>query len=98
MRRFLLALAGVAALGLGAVTAAEPAQAQGFSISFGTGYGHGGYGGYRPYPYYRPYRPRPVYYGGYRPYPVYYGPRCITRVTQVWDGWGYVTKRRQICR
>jgi hypothetical protein len=90
------------------VTTAEPAQAQGFSISFGSGYGHSGYGGYRPYPSYRPYRPYPVYYGGYRPYPVYhggyrpypvyYGPRCVTRVTRVWDGWGYVTKRRQICR
>jgi hypothetical protein len=98
MRCFLLALAGAATLGLGAL-AVEPAQAQGFSISVGSGYG----GYHRPYhrPAYRPsyrrygYYPRPVYY---RPYPVYYGRTCFTRVTRVWDGWGWVRQRVRVCR
>ena len=48
MRKLLLGLAGFAALGLGALSA-EPAKAQSFSISIGSGYGggyHRGYGGY----------------------------------------------------
>jgi hypothetical protein len=120
MRKLLLGLAGFAALGLGALSA-EPAKAQSFSISIGSGYGggyhrgyggyHGGYGGhyrrayyprhhYYPvrrvaYPVYaspvyaRPVYARPVYYGG--------GPRCVTRLTQRWDGWRHVTIRKRTC-
>jgi hypothetical protein len=120
MRQILLGLAGAAVVGLGAF-GAQPAQAQGFSITIGTpGY-------YRPAPIYRPYpRYRPVYYRPapvYRPYPRYrpvhyrpapiyrsygpqrvfappvdYGPVCTTRVARYWDGFGYVSERRKVCR
>jgi hypothetical protein len=109
MRKLLLGLAGVAALGLGMVSA-EPAEAQSFSISIGSGYGHGGYhGGYHggrwPRHYHRAYYPRHHYYPrvyrrvAYPIYatPAYYGPRCVTRVTQRWDGWRHVSIRKRTC-
>jgi hypothetical protein len=99
MRKLILGLFGFAAIGLGAV-AAQPAEAQGFSITVGTPY-------YQPAPapYYGPvyYRPAPVYrpypvYG--RPYyrPAYYGPRCTIRTSRYWDGYSWVTQRREVCR
>lgn len=88
---------GVAALGIGAVTA-TPAEAQALS----GGYGYPGSGSRHPYAprysnpgwgggYYA--RPRYGYYG--RPY---YGPRCYYRPVRYWDGWGWVVRERRICR
>lgn len=105
MRHVLLGLAGAAALGLGALTVA-PAQAQGISVTIGSGYGGYGYGGYhRPaygyYPARRPvyYRPAPVY-RAYPRYarPVYYAPRCTIRTSRSWDGYGWVIRKREVCR
>jgi hypothetical protein len=96
MRKLILGLFGLAAIGFGAV-AAQPAQAQGFSITVGNPY----YGPVYPAPvYYRPapvYRPYPVYG---RPYyrPAYYGPRCTVRTSRYWDGFSWVVQRREICR
>ncbi len=104
MRKLLLAAAGAALVGLGA----QPAQAQGFSITIGTP-GYYGPPAYHPYPVYRAhpvYEPvyrRPVRaYRPYRPYPVYaqpvyYGPACTTRVTRYWDGWNWVSRRERVC-
>jgi|SRR5215212_587049 len=99
MQRALVSLAA-AALGLGAL-GAQPAQAQGFSVTIGTP----GYDGppvpvYRPYPVYRPVYGRPAYRPSYayRAYaPAYDGPRCTTELVRSWDGWGWVTRRREIC-
>lgn len=107
MRKFLLSLAAAAALGLGALaTAPAPAEAQSVTIRVGEPYGrspdrpywHHRYYGHR---YHRPvyYRPAPVYH----PYPRYarpvvYGPRCTIRTTRYWDGFSWVTRRREICR
>jgi hypothetical protein len=94
MRKLLLGIAAAAALSFGSL-GAQPAQAQGFSVTFGTG----NYGYYPPPP------PRPVY----RAYPVYgrpayrrphypdYGPECTTRVRRYWDGFRWVSERREIC-
>jgi hypothetical protein len=102
MRKLLLGLVGFAAIGLGA-GAVQPALAQGFSITVGSPY-------YQPpvfappLPYYRPayYAPVPVYRPGYgrRGYyrPAYYGPRCTVRTSRFWDGFSWVTQRREICR
>ena len=99
MRPSLLALLGAAALGLGAVSAA-PAQAQGLSIAIGEPYGHR-----PPPPVYREHRREfvPVYRHHRGPPPVYatgsFGPsRCIVRTTRSWDGFGWVERRRRICR
>ncbi len=105
MRKLLFGLFGFAALGFGALSA-QPASAQ----PYYPGYRHdwGGpavttvqyYG--RPYygrPYYRPYRP---YYRPYRPYGYYarpvYGPRCVVRVRNVWNGYRWVQRRVRTCR
>jgi hypothetical protein len=102
MRKLLLGVAGAAALGLGAVAAVPaPAQAQGFSIAVGEPYGAPPV--YRPYRNYRPVYYRPVrYYPAYPRYvrPVYYdyGPTCRIRTTRYWDGYGWVARRREICR
>ncbi len=95
MRKTLFSLAGAATLGLAAF-GPQPAEAQGFSIQFGS---PGYYG--RPY-YGGPYYGRPVY-GGYYGRPVYgpgygYGPRCFVRVNRYWDGYGWVREKRRICR
>jgi len=99
MRKLFLAAAGAALVGFGA----QPAQAQGFSITIGTP-GYYAPPVYRPYPIYRPYPAyRPVRaYRPYRPYPVYaqpvdYGPICTTRVTRFWDGWSWVSRRERVC-
>ncbi len=100
MRQLLLGLAGATLVGLGAF-GAQPAQAQGFSVTIGT---HGYYPAPvpvydRPYPRYRPvYRPVRAYpaYPAYAE-PVYYGPYCTTRVTRYWDGWAWVSRRHRIC-
>lgn len=77
---------GVAALGIGAVTA-TPAEAQ---------WGGDGYYGRPHYGYGRPHygygRPHYGYGGGY------YGPRCFSRPVRYWDGWGWVVRERRICR
>ncbi len=108
MRRLFLGLAG-AAMAFGAI-AAQPAAAQNVSVSVRTGYGYGhGYGDHwhghhRPYPVYREpvYYGRPVYggpvYGGpVYGRPVYHGPRCVTRISERWNGYGWVEVRRRIC-
>ncbi len=98
MHKLLLAAAGAALAGL----AAQPAAAQGLSITIGTP-GYYGPPVYRPYPVYepvyrrpvrawRPYRPHPVY-----AQPVYYGPACTTRVTRYWDGWNWISRRERVC-
>jgi hypothetical protein len=104
MRLSLLGLLGAAALGLGAVSAA-PAQAQGLSITIGEPYGHR-----PPPPVYREHRREfvPVYryrHVRHRDVPphVYatgsFGPsRCIIRTSRTWDGYGWVERRRRICR
>jgi hypothetical protein len=84
MKKFKLALAGLAAVGAALVAAPEPAKAGGLSISFGFGHpGYYGYG-YRPvsygyYPrygyYHRPVR-RVVVYRSYRP-AYHYRPRRV---------------------
>jgi hypothetical protein len=102
-----------AVLGVGLLTAAPtPAEAQGFSIAIGEPYGHrearrwersydrpvyerrdferrGYYG--RPVQAYRTYprHTRPVYYAA---------PRCTIRTAREWDGYGWVVRRREICR
>ena len=89
MRKIMFGLAGAAALGLAAFTP-QPAQAQGFSIQFGSPgyYGRSYYGG--------PYYGRPVYGPGYGAYG--YGPPCFVRVVRYWDGYGWVRERRRVCR
>lgn len=102
MRRFLLGFAGAAALGLAAL-APQGAQAQGFSVQFGTGYGPSyGYPGYYygPAPVYgRPVYGRPVYG---RPFydddDDHHPHRCVVRVTKYWDGYEWVRERRRVCR
>ena len=110
MRHSLLALAGAALVGVAAF-GAEPALAQGVSITLGLpGY-------VEPVPVYRPLPPPPPtyrvappprrVYRAVRAYPgpiepafvdpVYDAPQCTTRVTRYWDGWGWVTRRRQVC-
>jgi hypothetical protein len=84
---------GVAALGIGAVTA-TPAEAQWGGDGY---YGRPHYGYGRPhYGYGRPHygygRPHYGYGGGY------YGPRCFSRPVRYWDGWGWVVRERRICR
>ncbi|HEY8382943.1 MAG TPA: hypothetical protein VIL09_12420 [Microvirga sp.] len=100
MRKLLVGLAGALALGFGAFGAA-PAQAQGFSVTIGTPGYYGPAPVYRSYPRhraYRPYRPYPVYGRPVQYRPVYAGPRCVTRVNRYWDGYGWVSERRRICR
>ena len=74
MHKSFLGIAGAAAaLGLGAL-AAQPVQAQGFSITISSpGYAPGYYAPPAPAPVYRPYpAPRPVYYRpAPRPHPAY---------------------------
>jgi len=97
MRKLLLGLAGVAALGLSTL-AVGPAQAQSFSITVGPGYDHPHY---RPYPVHRPYRAydRPYYSRRVYHRPVsWYGRDCVVRVNRYWDGFGWVRERRRICR
>lgn len=105
MRKLILGLAAAVTLGLTAL-APQAASAQGFSVTIGSGYMPvaGPYGYYPPPPrrgYYPP--PRHGYYG--RPYPprAYYGrpyrgPRCVVRVNRYWDGYGWVSQRRRVCR
>lgn len=109
MRKFLLGVLGLAAIGAATLPPAE-AQAQGVTITIG----NSGYGAYRLYP---AYGPRPVYYGrpayGYhhhhhprwaRPVPVRYGwrhhgygPRCVVRVNRYFNGYTWVKSRRRVC-
>lgn len=113
MSKSFLGLAGAAAvLGFGAL-AAQPAQAQGFSITIGSpGYYAPPAPVYDPYPSHRPvyYRPAPRPYPSYAPayyrpaprrYPAYapaaYAERCTIRITRQWDGWGWVSRRTRIC-
>jgi hypothetical protein len=105
MRNFAVGLAGAIVLGFGAI-AAQPAQAQGFSITIGNPGYYAPPPVYRPYPRYRPVYSRPVRayrsYGAYGAYgapyaPAYYGPRCTTRVTRYWDGWAWVSRERRVC-
>jgi hypothetical protein len=92
------AAVGVGTLLITAIPTAAPAEAQGFSIQFGSGPFYG------PRPYYGPrpfYGPRP-YYGhphGYRPAYAYGPPpRCWFRPTRYWDGYGWAVGRERICR
>jgi hypothetical protein len=99
MRNLTVGLAGAIVLGFGAI-AAQPAQAQGFSVTIGNpGYYAPPVPVYRPYPRYRPVYSRPYRaypaYGAYEP--AYYGPRCTTRVTRYWDGWAWVSRERRVC-
>lgn len=84
------ALLGALTLAGAALTTASPAAAQGFSVTFGSGYPFYGPGFYGPRPYYGY---RPAYFGGYGP-----APYCWTRPTRYWDGWGWVYGRQRICR
>lgn len=67
-------------------------------------YGHRGYEhrGYEHRGYARPVYERP--FPAYRAYPqyarpAYYAPpRCTIRTARQWDGYGWVVKRREICR
>jgi hypothetical protein len=110
MRHSRLGLAGAALVGLAAF-GAQPAQAQSFSFSFGVPGDVEPVPVYRPLPPPPPtYRvlppPRRVhrvvraYPGHVEPSyldPIDDGPRCATRVTRYWDGWGWVTRRRYVC-
>jgi hypothetical protein len=105
MRRFLFGLAAAFALALG-VFAAQPAAAQGVSVTFSTGANPT----YVPVPV-RPapvvrsvpvYGPPPVYRRphwerrvDYRPAPRH---RCFTRMERAWDGWAWVERPVRICR
>ena len=99
MPKLLLAAMGAALVGL----AAQPARAQGFSISIGAPSYYGPPPVYRAYPAYEPYYRRPVRaYRPYRPYPVYaqpvyYDRACTTRITRYWDGWSWVSRRERLC-
>jgi hypothetical protein len=111
MRRFLFGLAAALALGLG-ISAVQPAQAQGLSVTFSTG-SNPTYVPVpvRPAPVVRPvrvYDPLPVY----RPAPIYRVPgyerrvdyrplprrRCFTRIERSWDGWAWIEQPVRICR
>jgi hypothetical protein len=103
MRKFLFGLAGMLALGFGAL-ASDPAQAQGFSITVGSPYGYGPAYGYPPPPRrYAPVYGRPIpVYDGYprRPRRVYYappGPRCTVRKERYFDGYDWVSVKRKSC-
>src|SRR5262249_24157010 len=80
MRRFLSALAAVAALGAAATFAPTAAANTSYSVAIGTpgfafgysnGYPNGGYAAYGPPPYSYYYAPAPYYYDNG---PYYYGP------------------------
>ena len=68
------------------------------------GYERHGYGrhGYERHGYERRVYERPV--PAYRAYPqharpaYYAAPRCTIRTARVWDGYGWIVKRREICR
>lgn len=105
MRKFLLGIAGAAAIGAAALLPVA-AEAQTVSITIGSGYAP--YGGYNPYPVYRP-RPvhyaRPVYRHHHHPrraHPVRYGwghhgRDCVVKVNRYFDGYSWVKTRRRVC-
>jgi hypothetical protein len=99
LRVSLLGLLGAAALGLSAVSAA-PAQAQGLSITIGEPHAHRA-----PPPVYREHRRHfvPIHRHRRVPPSVYatgsFGPpHCMIRTTRHWNGFGWVERRRRICR
>ena len=104
---------GTAVLGTATWATTSSASAQGWSQSgagpvFGTherpgpgpaqqrqawsqgGWGHGGWGHERPG--YGRWRDHHYGHGSYGPQ------RCIMRHVRFWDGWGWVTERRRVCR
>ena len=97
MKTLVSGLAGLAALGFGAL-AAQPAEAQPYYPGYGyrrppLEYGHRPVIYPRAYPAYRS-AYRPVgFYGAYRG-----GPRCFTRMDRTWDGYGWARRPVRICR
>jgi hypothetical protein len=102
--RIATALAAAAALAGGVAAASAPAEAQGFSITIGSGH---------PAPHYRAVGGP---YGGWgAPPPHAYGPRhfyghpgwghgggyyrrCWRQPVDVWTGWGYERRWQKFCR
>ena len=109
MRKFILGIAGAAALGLAALSPSG-ASAQSFSITIGTGHAPGYHYapayGYAPPPFYHAHRPRygsprydrPPYYGASRYKRPRFADRCIERSHRYWNGRAWVTERRRTCR
>ena len=95
MKKSLIAIAAVTALGLATVAAPQPAQARHGRIAAGIvgGLALGGILGAAAAngPYY--YGPRP-YYG---PGPVYYGPDCYWTRSRYWDGWRWRFQPVRVC-
>jgi hypothetical protein len=95
----LTTFATVAALGLAAVAAPQPAQARnGGAVAAGVigGLAVGAIiGSAAARPYYG-YGYGPGYYA-YGPGPVYYGPSCWWTRERVWDGWGWRWRRVRVC-
>ena len=105
MRKLLLGVLGLAAIGLGAASV-QPAQAQPYygvragPVEFHGGHGpreYRGQGGYRSAYYPGPHRgyggPRHGYYRQ-----AFAGPRCFVRMERAWNGWGWVNRPVRICR
>ncbi|WP_210497228.1 hypothetical protein [Microvirga antarctica] len=102
MRQMLLAIAGLSAIGFGALSA-QPASAQPYE----PGYRHPprdyhGDRGYRPAFYPGPEREgygdgyRHRRHGYYRP--AFVGPPCFVRMERAWNGWRWVQRPVRICR
>jgi hypothetical protein len=96
MTKTLTAIAAIAALGLAAVAAPQPAQARGGGVAAGIIGGlaagaiigsavHGPYYGYGPAYY------GPAYYGPY------YGPACGWTRERVWTPYGWRWHRVRVC-
>ncbi|MCB5175290.1 MULTISPECIES: hypothetical protein [Microvirga] len=108
MRKLLLGLFGLLALGFGAFTA-QPAEAQPYYPGYRQHWGGPAvtvqFGPPR-YEYRRPYRAR-RHYRPYRHYryarpvygrPVYAGRRCFVRPQRVWTDYGWVRRPVRVCR
>ncbi len=106
-RKLVLGIAASAALGLGLLASGQPAAAQSWSVTIGSG--HGSYG--PAHGFYRPVRDEWGYrggwghgprHGGWGPPPHargywHGGPRCHVRHVRYWDGWGWAVERRRVC-
>jgi hypothetical protein len=96
MRVSLLGLLGAAALGFSAVSAL-PAQAQGLSITIGEPHGHR-----PPPPVHRDHRRYVPIHRHHHVPPVHatgsFRHHCVIRTTRHWNGFGWVQRRRRVCR